>query len=74
VLGPVGRGIGRLAVGVGADVTVLGLEVGRTRLVDSAGVDREADRRLVPFTVLRGGVPVPIAPLATEPPRGIAPG
>lgn len=35
-------GIGRLVVGAEADVTVLALEEGRTQLVDSAGIAREA--------------------------------
>jgi len=73
-LGPAGAGLGRLAVGAEADVTVLALEEGRTLLVDSAGFGREADRRLVPVAVLRAGVRVPIEPLVTEPPRGVTPG
>ncbi|HYO43581.1 MAG TPA: amidohydrolase/deacetylase family metallohydrolase [Candidatus Limnocylindrales bacterium] len=73
-LGAAGAGLGRLVVGAEADVTVLALEEGRTRLVDSAGIAREADRRLVPVAVLRAGRRAPIEPLATEPPRGITPG
>ncbi len=73
-LGTAGAGLGRLAVGAEADVTVLLLQEGRTRLVDSHGIAREADRCLVPVAVLRAGERVPIEPLATEPPRGITPG
>ncbi len=73
-IGPAGAGLGRLEVGAEADVTVLALEEGRTRLVDSAGVERDADLRLVPAAVLRAGAIVPIEPLVTEPPRGVAPG
>jgi dihydroorotase len=73
-LGPAGLGIGRLAVGSEADVTILALEWARTRLVDSAGRARETDRRLVPVGVVRAGRPVPISSPVTDPPRGIAPG
>ena len=71
-LGPVGSGLGRLAVGGEADVTVLALEEGRTLLVDSQGIAREADRRLVPRAVLRRGVSSPIGPLIAQPPQGVA--
>ncbi len=71
-LGPVGSGLGRLAMGGEADVTVLALEEGRTLLVDSQGIAREADRRLVPKVVLRAGASTPIEPLIAQPPRGIA--
>ncbi len=74
VLGRPGDGIGSLAVGAEADVTVLALEEGRTRLVDSAGTAREADRRLVPVAVLRAGLRMPVEPQVTERPRGITPG
>lgn len=74
VLGRSGDGIGSLAVGAEADVTVLALEEGRTRLVDSAGTAREGDRRLVPVAVLRAGLRMPVEPQVTEPPRGITPG
>jgi len=73
-LGPVGAALGTLAVGAEADVTVLALEEGRTRLVDSQGIARVADRRLVPVAVLRAGAGVAIEPLVTEPPAGVAPG
>lgn len=73
-LGAAGAGLGTLAVGAEADVTVLGLEEGRFALMDSAGATREADRRLVPFAVVRAGRRVPIEPLVAEPPPGISPG
>lgn len=67
--------IGSLTVGAEADVTILRLEEGgRYELVDSAGKMREATRRLVPVLAIRGGQPVPILPLVTEPPSGISPG
>lgn len=65
---------GSLAVGAGADVTILELEEGRFDLTDSDGTMREASRRLVPVGVVRGGELVPVASLVTEPPRGISPG
>ena len=73
-LGPAGGGLGSLAVGGEADVTVLELREGRTTLVDSAGIGRDASQRLVPVAVVRAGRRVPIQPLVTEPPRGISPG
>ena len=73
-LGRAGSGLGTLSVGAEADVTVLQLKEDRTRLVDSRGIAREADRRLVPTAVLRAGVRVTIEPLVTEPPKGVAPG
>jgi dihydroorotase len=72
-LGPAGSGLGTLAVGAEADVTVLAMEEGRTSLVDARGVARDTDRRLVPAAVLRAGVGVSIQPLASHPPRGMAP-
>ena len=71
-LGPVGSGLGRLAMGGEADVTVLAFEEGRTLLVDAQGIAREADQRLVPKVVLRAGVNRPIEPLIARPPRGMA--
>lgn len=73
-LGTAGAGLGRLQVGGEADITVLALEEGPAQLVDSQGVGRDADRRLVPAAVLRAGVRVPILPQVTEPPPGIARG
>jgi dihydroorotase len=73
-LGAAGAGIGRLAVGVEADVTVLRLEEGRIALMDSAGATRDADRRLVPVATVRAGQPVPIEPLTATKPAGISPG
>jgi dihydroorotase len=73
-LGAAGAGLGRLAVGREADVTVLALEERRTLLVDAAGVAREADRRLVPAAVIRAGMLVPIEPQVAEPPQGITKG
>jgi len=73
-LGPAGTALGRLVVGGEADVTVLAIEEGRTSLVDSAGVARDAERRLVPTHVLRSGIPVPIGAPVTVPPPGISPG
>lgn len=67
-------GLGVLAVGAEADVTVLRLEEGRFELVDTAGTMREAPQRLVPVATVRAGCRVPIAPLVTEPPPGISPG
>lgn len=72
-LGPAGEGLGRLTVGGEADVTVLAMEEGRVQLIDSKGVSRDGERRLVPTAVLRAGVPVPIEPQVTVPPAGIAP-
>ena len=68
-----GSGLGTLGIGAAADITVLRLEEGRFALTDSAGVAREARRQLVPTAVVRNGTREPIAPLITEPPRGIAP-
>jgi dihydroorotase len=73
-LGPAGAGLGTLAPGAAADVTVLSLEEGRMLLTDSAGVAREARRYLVPTAVVRSGARQPVLPLVTEPPRGISPG
>jgi dihydroorotase len=73
-LGPAGSGLGTLAVGAEADVTILALEAGRALLVDSAGVERETRQRLVPAAVIRNGGRVPVLPLAAAPPKGIAPG
>lgn len=73
-LGPAGAGLGTLAVGAEADVTVLRLEEGRFALEDSAGTVREARQRLVPLAVVRAGQRAPIEPLVTEPPVGISPG
>ncbi len=73
-LGPAGAGIGTLAVGAEADVTVLRLEEGRIALMDSAGATRDADRRLVPVAVVRAGQPFPIGPLTATSPAGISPG
>jgi dihydroorotase len=73
-LGAAGAGLGRLEVGGEADITVLALEEVRSQLVDSQGVARDADRRLVPTAVVRAGVRVPIHPQVTEPPAGIAQG
>lgn len=73
-LGPAGAGLGSLAVGAEADVTLLRLEEGRFDLMDSAGTTRTARQRLVPVAVLRAGQQVPILPLATVPPAGISPG
>lgn len=73
-LGAAGPGLGRLAVGAEADVTVLRLEEGRVALMDSAGATRDAERRLVPIATVRAGRPVPVAPLTTTPPAGISPG
>ena len=67
-------GLGSLAVGAEADVTVLRLEEGRFELTDSAGTTREARQRLVPVAVVRAGRQHPIEPLATVPPPGISPG
>jgi dihydroorotase len=72
-LGSAGTALGRLVVGAEADVTVLAFEEGRTALVDSAGVARDARRSLVPVAVLRSGLPVAIQPPVREPPKGIAP-
>lgn len=69
-----GGGLGTLAVGAEADITVLRLEEGRFELTDSAGTTREARQRLVPAAVIRAGRQVPIAPLITVPPVGISPG
>lgn len=66
--------LGHLAVGREADLTVLRLEPGRVALVDSAGVTRDADRRLVPVAAVRAGQRVAIEPLVTVPPRGVSPG
>jgi dihydroorotase len=73
-LGTAGSGLGTLAIGAEADVTVLGLEEGRFDLTDSAGTTREARQRLVPVAVFRAGQRVPIEPLVTEKPAGITPG
>lgn len=73
-LGAAGSGLGTLAVGAEADVTVLRLEEGRFDLADSAGTIREARQRLVPVAVVRAGKPVPILPLVTIAPAGISPG
>ncbi len=73
-LGAHGSGLGRLEPGAAADVTVLALEEGRFLLRDTAGTDREADRRLVPVAVVRDGRQVPVAPLTLEPPAGVSPG
>jgi dihydroorotase len=72
-LGPE-SGLGSLAVGAEADVTVLRLEEGRFELTDSAGTTREATQRLVPVAVVRAGQAVPIQPLVSVPPPGISPG
>lgn len=66
--------LGTLAVGAEGDVTVLRLDEGRYRLVDSAGEVRHARQRLVPVAVVRAGVRMPIRPLVTEPPAGVSPG
>ena len=71
-LGSKGTGLGTLAVGAEADVTVLSMEEGRELLVDSKGVARETRERLVPTGVVRAGVRVPVQPLVDEPPAGIA--
>ncbi len=73
-LGPAGLGLGTLAVGAEADVTILRLEEGRFDLTDSAGTTREARQRLVPVAAVRAGRRVSIVPLVTEPPPGISPG
>lgn len=73
-LGPAGSGLGTLAVGAEADITVLRLEEGRFALTDSAGTVREARQRLVPITTVRAGQSVPIRDLVSEPPIGISPG
>ena len=73
-LGAFGAGIGSLAVGAEADVTVLRLEEGRFGLTDSAGTTREARQRLVPIAAVRAGRPVSIEPLVTAKPAGISPG
>lgn len=73
-LGAAGRGLGTLAVGAEADVTVLALEEGRVALTDAAGTVREASRQLVPVAVVRAGQRVPIQPLVRERPPGISPG
>lgn len=67
-------GIGTLAVGAEADVSILRLEDGRFDLTDSAGSTREGRQRLVPVMVLRSGRQRPILPLAITPPAGISPG
>ncbi|MEO5965772.1 MAG: amidohydrolase/deacetylase family metallohydrolase [Candidatus Limnocylindrales bacterium] len=71
-LGAAGAGLGRLEVGGEADITVLALHEGRTRLVDSHAIARDAERRLVPTAVVRAGVVVPIEAQVTLPPAGIA--
>ena len=73
-LGPAGGGLGTLAVGAEADVTILRLEEGRFSLTDSAGTAREARQQLVPIAVVRAGQAVSIQPLVTMPPVGISPG
>ena len=73
-LGPAGGRLGALTVGGEADVTVLELRQGPTTLVDSAGIGRDASRRLVPVAVVRAGRRLPVQPLVTDPPRGISPG
>jgi len=69
-----GMGLGTLAVGAGADVSILRLEEGRFDLTDSAGSARGARQRLVPVAVVQAGRARPILPLATVPPAGISPG
>lgn len=73
-LGAAGAGLGTLAVGAEADVTVLRLEEGRFALTDSAGTVREGSQRLVPIAAVRAGQPVSIQDLVTAPPVGISPG
>jgi len=73
-LGPARAGLGRLAIGDEADLTVLGIEEERRLLLDAKGVGREVDRHLVPAAVLRGGVRVAVEPRVTVAPAGIAPG
>lgn len=73
-LGPAGGGLGTLALGAEADVTVVRLEEGRFALTDSAGTVREARQRLVPIAVARAGEPVAIVDLVTDPPVGVSPG
>ena len=70
-LGAAGVGLGTLAIGAEADVTVLAQETGRFELVDSAGTARTATERLVPTAVVRAGQRLPIEPLVTTPPVGI---
>ncbi|MBA3235823.1 MAG: amidohydrolase/deacetylase family metallohydrolase [Chloroflexi bacterium] len=65
--------LGCLAVGAEADLTILGVEEGNFDLTDSAGVMRQASRRLVPTAVVRAGSQLPIVPLLTEPPAGVSP-
>ena len=67
-------GLGSLAVGAEADITILRVEEGRFELTDSAGMTREARQRLVPVAVIRAGLQQPIVPVATVPPAGISPG
>jgi dihydroorotase len=67
-------GLGRLAVGGEADITVLRLEEGRFDLADTAGAVRTAGQRLVPVATVRAGRPVPVLPLVTVPPTGVTPG
>jgi dihydroorotase len=67
-------GLGTLAVGGEADLSVLRLEEGRFELLDTGGTMREAHQRLVPIATVRAGRSVPIQPLVTEPPAGISPG
>lgn len=69
-----GSGLGTLAVGAEADVTILGRETGRFELADSAGATRTAGERLVPTGVVRAGRSVPIAPPVNLKPAGISPG
>ena len=73
-LGVPGRGLGRLAVGGEADLTVLAIEEERRDLLDALGVARTVDRHLVPTAVVRAGREVAIEPRVTEPPAGISPG
>ncbi len=72
-LGPAGLGVGTLATGAIADVTILGLEQGSVTLTDSTGIGREADQQLVPTAVVRAGAVLPIRELTAVPPAGISP-
>jgi dihydroorotase len=73
-LGEPGGGVGRLAVGGPADVTVLAIEEAPVELLDALGVARTVERHLVPVAVVRAGREVAIEPRVTEPPAGISPG
>jgi dihydroorotase len=59
-----GAGLGALAPGGIADVTLLALREGPARLTDAAGETVVAARRLVPAGVVRDGVRVPVAAAA----------